>query len=693
MFFGLLGQMYYFFSKLVVQTTAHTMKWHHYIMIRLALFLLLGVLIGFNFNIAHAVVNGVLLVGLLALILYYFLNRKQFKKPLAFSAITYLIFIVLGIFTVQTHQDINQKNHYLKLEETANQTIILHINQVLKPDKYHQKYIAQVSQINTNKARGNVLLLLQDSLKKLTVGAIIAIRGEFKEINKPKNPYTFDYANYLKNKQIYRQLFVNKYHYIKQLKNLKSLSASWRNTLIKRLENKGFSGNEFAVFKGLLLGDKSSISRAIRNDYSQAGAMHILAISGLHIGMLLYLLNFVFKPLEKIKRGKVVKTILIISLLWLYAVFTGLSPSVVRAVLMFSFVSVGMNYKRHTNILNTLFSALFILLVSNPFYVYEVGFQLSFIAVFGIVLIQPKLERLLTINNRFLNYFWQVSTVSLAAQISILPLSLYYFHQFPALFFLTNLVVIPMLTILLFFGIITLLLAAVNIVISPLIHVYNLLLLWTNQFTHWVASKEHFVFTHIDFDSVQLFISYLFILFFVRLLYLKNTKTVLQVLGVIILFQGYIVYKKKENTSAKEWLVFHKSRQSVLAEKRNNNLYIFSNDTTVFRATFLTHYKMKQAIDTLEVEPLKNWFLVNKQRLLLVDSLGVYQSSKQAAYILLSQSPKINLERLILWHQPKYIIADGSNYTSYVKQWQKTCIKKGIPFWDTHSLGAFRKND
>jgi competence protein ComEC len=662
-------------------------------MIRLALFLLLGILIGFNFSIAPAVVNGVLLIGFLALILYYFLNRKQFKKTLTFSFIAYLIFIVLGVFTVQTHQDINQKNHYLKLEKTANQTIILHVNQVLKPDKYHQKYIAQVNQINTNKASGKVLLLLQDSLKKLTIGAVIAVRGRFKAINKPKNPYTFDYANYLKNKQIFRQISAGKYHYIKQTRSLKSLSASWRNTLIKRLENKGFSTNEFAVFKGLLLGDKSSISTTIRKDYSQAGAMHILAISGLHIGILLYILNFIFKPLEKIKRGKTVKTSIIISLLWLYAVFTGLSPSVVRAVLMFSFVSVGMNYKRHTNILNTLFSALFILLLSNPFYIYEVGFQLSFIAVFGIVLIQPKLERLLTINNWFLNYFWQVFTVSLAAQISILPLSLYYFHQFPALFFLTNLFVIPMLTLLLSFGIIVLLLATINVVISPLISVYNLLLLWTNQFTHWIASKEHFVFTHIDFDRVQLFISYLFIFFFIRLLYQKKVKIALQVLGVIILFQSYSIYKKKENTSAKEWLIFHKSRQSVLAEKRNNNLHIFSNDTAILRARFLANYKMKRAIAALEVDSLQNWFFVNKQHLLLVDSLGIYQSSKQADYIFLSQSPKINLERLILWHQPKYIIADGSNYTSYVKKWQKTCIKKGIPFWDTRSLGAFRKND
>jgi competence protein ComEC len=308
-------------------------------------------------------------------------------------------------------------------------------------------------------------------------------------------------------------------------------------------------------------------------------------------------------------------------------------------------------------------------------------------------LIQPKLERLLTINNWFLNYFWQVFTVSLAAQISILPLSLYYFHQFPALFFLTNLFVIPMLTLLLSFGIIVLLLATINVVISPLISVYNLLLLWTNQFTHWIASKEHFVFTHIDFDRVQLFISYLFIFFFIRLLYQKKVKIALQVLGVIILFQSYSIYKKKENTSAKEWLIFHKSRQSVLAEKRNDNLHIFSNDTAILRARFLANYKMKRAIAALEVDSLQNWFFVNKQHLLLVDSLGIYQSSKQADYIFLSQSPKINLERLILWHQPKYIIADGSNYTSYVKQWQKTCIKKGIPFWDTRSLGAFRKND
>jgi len=669
------------------------MKWHHYIMIRLALFLLLGILIGFNFSINSILINTALLSTSLTLVILYYLNKKNFKRTTLFSLIAYLSVLILGLFTVQIHQETNQENHYLKLEKIVNQTIILRVNQVLKPDKYHQKYFAQVNQVGTNVAMGKVLLLLQDSLKELTVGDVIAVRGNFKEINKPKNPYTFDYANYLKNKQIYRQISITDYHNIKHLNDLKSLSASWRNTLIKRLENKGFSTNEFAVFKGLLLGDKSSISTTIRNDYSQAGAMHILAISGLHIGILLYILNLLFKPLEKIKYGKLAKTILIISLLWLYAIFTGLSPSVVRAVMMFSFVSIGINYRRHTNILNTLFSALFILLLINPFYIYEVGFQLSFIAVFGIVMIQPKLEHLLTINNHFLNYFWQVFTVSLAAQVSILPLSLYYFHQFPALFFLTNLFIIPMLTLLLSFGIFILLLATVNIIFSPLIWLYNLLLLWTNQFTHWIASKEHFVFTHINFDNVQVFISYLFILFFIRLLYLKKAKVLLQTLGVIILFQGYNIYRKKGNTSTKEWLVFHKSRQSVLAEKRNNSLKVFSIDSTILKTNFLVNYQMKQGVNTLKLEPLQNWFLLNNQQLLRVDSLGIYQSYKQADYILLSQSPKINLERLILWHQPKYVIADGSNYTSYVKQWQKTCIKKGVPFWDTRSLGAFRKKD
>ena len=665
------------------------MKWLHYILIRITLFFVLGILVGFRFIIPITLVVALFAIAVLSLMLLYYQYRKRFSTTVFFSILSYSAFLLLGIMTVYLHQEKYNTNHYLNYIKSRDETIVLSINKVLKPDKYTSKYIASVSQIATNTTTGKVLLLLTDSLKLLQLGDKIVIRATFKNIPSPKNPYGFDYNTYMNHQEVYKQLYCARYVYLGRANSIRKWAASWRKTLISRLKNKGFDSKSFAIFKGLLLGEKSSIDNALRQDYGRAGVLHILAISGLHIGILLWLLNFVFKWLERIKYGIIIKSIFIITLLWLYALLTGLSPSVVRAVTMFSFVTIGIHLKRGTYILNTFFAALFILLLFNPFYIYSVGFQLSFAAVFGIVLFQPVLARIIIVEHRVLRYFWQLFTVSMAAQISVLPLSLHYFHQFPGLFIVSNLVLIPVLTIIIGVGIIILILASLNSVFEPLIHVYSLLLEQMNAFTHWVATKEAFVFQNIAFDTVQVAVSYLILFVLLNWLYKKQKREFLFLLMSILLFQSYIFYKKYQLEIKDTTLVFHKSRNSIIARKTGRNLQLYSDSIVLEKLQFITNYKREQGIITAKLLPLKNYILLKDKHLLIVDSIGIYKTSAKAAYILLRNGPKINLNRLIQWHHPKLIIADGSNYTSFVKRWKKTCEEFNILFWNTQEQGAY----
>ena len=665
------------------------MKWLHYILIRLTLFFILGVLLGFNFITPLPLVFKLFGFSTLVLIGLYYRNKNRFSTAIFFSIMSYIAFLLLGIVTVYLHQEKNKTSHYSNFIKVNNETIILHINEVLKPDKYATKYIASVSQIGTNIVTGKALLLVSNSLKMLQLGDQIAVQSIFEAISSPKNLYGFNYDNYMKHQQVYKQLYCNNYVVLGHENSIRKWTLDWRKKVIYRLKNKGFEPQTFAIFKGLLLGDKQGIDKSIRQDYGRAGVMHILAISGLHIGILLWLLNIVFKRLERIKHGIIIKNILILTILWFYALLTGLSPSVVRAVTMFSFVTIGMHLKRGTYILNTLFAALFILLLFNPFYIYNIGFQLSFTAVFGIVLFQPVLARLIIIEHRVLRYFWQLFTVSLAAQISVLPLSLYYFHQFPGLFLLSNLILIPALTVIIGMGILILILASLNIVFEPLIHIYSLLLAQMNAFTHWIAAKEAFVFENIAFDTVQVALSYLILFMMLRLLYQKRYQYLLFLLMTVLLFQTYDLYKKHNFETTNKALVFHKSRTTILGRKTGRNLQLYTDSIAYQEFRFINNFKREQGINRTKLLPLKNYLILKNKRLLIVDNSDVYKISKKATYILLRNSPKINLNRLIEWHHPKIILADGSNYKSIVKHWKKTCDEVDIPFWDTSVEGVY----
>src|SRR5690606_24095560 len=248
------------------------------------------------------------------------------------------------------------------------------------------------------------------------------------------------------------------------------------------------------IINALLLGQRQDIPEEVYNNYTSAGAIHILAVSGLHVGIILLLINFILNPLENLKNGQFIKLILILLLLWSFAIIAGLSASVVRAVTMFSFVAYAMHIKRATNIYNILAISMFFLLLFKPSFLFDVGFQLSYIAVFAIVWIQPVLYKWWTPKLRPVNNLWQLFTVTIAAQIGVIPLSLYYFHQFPGLFFVSNLVIIPFLGIILGLGLLVIILALLNILPDLIADFYGSMISTMNNFIGWIARQEDFLF-------------------------------------------------------------------------------------------------------------------------------------------------------------------------------------------------------
>ncbi|MCB0444089.1 MAG: ComEC/Rec2 family competence protein, partial [Gelidibacter sp.] len=466
-------------------------------------------------------------------------------------------------------------------ENNRIKTITFKVTEVLKSGNYYDKYIVDILKINQVSTSGKTLLNLQkDSTQtSLNVDDVLVTTSGLKDLIHPLNPNQFDYKNYLEKQHIYHQIFTE-YRFLlyakSSTKTIFGIAADLRKTINNKLKTYHFKPDELALINALLLGQRQDISADIYNSYTKAGAIHILAVSGLHVGIILLLLNFVFKPIEYLKHGKTIKIILVLLCLWCFAIIAGLSASVTRAVTMFSIVAIGMNLKRPTNIYNTLAISMFLLLLLKPMFLFDVGFQMSYLAVIAIVTIQPMLVKLWTPKWKLQTLFWDVFTVTLAAQFGIIPISLYYFHQFPGLFFVSNLVIIPVLGVILGLGIIIIVLALTHLLPQWLADIYGFIISIMNDFVRWIAQQERFLFKDIAFNMLQVVTAYLVIIGLVAVFKKINFQRLSFLLIAILLFQSVLIFGKYHNKT-NEFIIFHKSRYSLIGNKTDAKLTIASN--------------------------------------------------------------------------------------------------------------------
>ncbi|WP_142785188.1 ComEC/Rec2 family competence protein [Changchengzhania lutea] len=675
------------------------MKLLNFTIIKLTFCLVIGIVIGHYFSPSIRDVLYSTSSGFIVLFVFYLSAKKRFTKTIWFGIASFLMMINIGVLTTQFHNQKNFSNHYTQYAEqitdSAN-TITFRIREVLKPGQFYDKHVVDILSINKEKVRGKSLLnVTHDSLNaNLKVDAVYVTRSTFKNLINPLNPNQFSYKEYLKKKYIYHQLFIANESLLlldSQVHTVFGIAHEVREHINKKLEPYHFKPDELAIINALLLGQRQDISKDIYTSYTNAGAIHILAVSGLHVGIILLILSIVLKPIERLKRGKLIKMVLLVSFLWSFALIAGLSGSVTRAVTMFSIVAIAINLKRPTNIFNTLAISMFVILLFKPLFLFDVGFQLSYLAVFAIVTIDPMLYKLWKPKPYIVDKFWHTLTITVSAQFGIIPVALYYFHQFPGLFFISNLVIIPFLGVVLGVGVLVILLAVLNLLPHILADVFGTVIGGMNWFVGWVSKQESFLFKDIAFNLLYVMVSYLIIVSSIKLLKTYNYRNLKILLVAIIIAQIALIYNTHESTSD-AFIVFHKSRYSLIGHQKGKTLSIASNSDSLskMKNNIINDYAVGNDIKDIKEGSLKTVYAVGNKTLLVIDSLGAYKvNSFHPDYVLLRASPKINLNRLIDSIKPKYIIADGSNYKSYVKQWAEICEKRKRPFHQTSKKGAF----
>ena len=671
-----------------------------YIPFHIGVILSIGIGVGYYYSFSNQFVFIASTVLLLLLMLINNHNKRN-EYNFLFQFISYVLTFFIGVGVVFLHNPIERASHYSNFIEKDSK-ISFQITEKLRSNQYYAKYYADVFQIDKTKTQGKILLnIKKDTLSKnnsIIVGDFYLSKAYLKEINKPLNPHTFDYAAYLYKKGIIHQVSTSKSKLLKlniQNNSLQVTALMLRAKLEQSLNKYSFTKDELGVIKALVLGQRREISKDLRKQHIGAGAVHILAVSGLHIGILFLILSFLLNPLAFFPKGKYIKAISIVIILWGFAMLTGLSASVVRSVTMFSFVALGMLIKNtRSPVLHSIFASYLLLLLIHPIFLFDVGFQMSYTALLGIVLLQPKIVKLFP-NSKYWLFIktGQLVSVSIAATIGTLPLSLYYFHQFPGLFVFSNVLIVPAIGLIMSIGIFLVVFSTFFQLPFWFIEIYGFIISMMNALVRFIAEQEAFLFKNISFSLPMLIMSYLVILTGYRWWETKKTAKQFSFLTTIILLFLVLNLEQFKTHRSSEFVVFHKSRASVIGVKQNDNqLFIHSLDSLkIQNYSFVKSYQTKNSTQKLALNnTFPSYFTYKNTKILVVDSLGIYKNiGLKPDLIYLRESPKINMQRLINENHPTTILADGPNYKSYITTWKRICKQNKIDFHYTGYDGAY----
>lgn len=643
----------------------------------------------FHFNFQLLLYSSIFLGILLAFTYFKF---KDTTTSL-FGFLTFLSSLVLGSFSLFIHKENNHKIHYSNQAFFEKNKIEALVIEELKPNEFYYKYIIEISNFNSQKAKGKVLLnFSKKNNEKPEISDNIKLICELNPIAKRYNPNQFDYALYLENQNVYHQVtaYDNDYFITEKSTDFNFYIHKLRTRLINSFAIHDFSSQTNSIVNALVFGQKQDLDKTTLEDYKNAGVIHILAISGLHIGIIYLFLSVILRFLRRIKYGKFIQLVVVLAILWLFALVSGMSPSVTRAVVMFSLVAIGKYSNRINSLFNVVAGSALLLLIYNPLYLFDLGFQLSYAAVISILLWQPFFYKFYFSKNKIIVYFTDIVLVSLAAQLGVIPLMLLYFKQLPTLFLLANLVVIPLATLVLILGIICLFLNFTIPIISVWIgKIISFLVSIMNAYIHVLASFKDFILKDITFTTPIAILLYMLIFLGIYWVYKPSKLRFSFFLGMLLLFQTTTFYSVYETSKSTEMIIYN-NKPSLISIKENNQLNVFSDDSLIalnknIKAYQVAHFNLKT-----NYYPLENVLYFKSKKILIIDSSSIYNLKTKPDLVILTQNTKINLNRLIAYNQPKMIVADKTNSYFTIKRWKETCLKNKIPFHAVAEKGFYK---
>ncbi len=655
------------------------------------------------------VINTAILFSALFVIVNSLSLSSRYKlQPLNGIIIT-VFMINAGIFLTWNKNVRNQKNWYGSFADSSSYFVATISEPPVEKNK-SLKALATVDAIikkdSVYNVKGKLLLYFsKDSISKnILYGTRILIKKNLQEIKNSGNPAAFNYVRYCAFQQIFHQCFLKKDDWLllkdKKINFFKSAVISAQHFVVNVLDGCIPGKDESALAKALLIGYKVDLDKDLVQAYSNAGVVHLIAISGLHLALIYALLLWFTVRVPLIKRSGPLRLIVILCGLWFFSILTGASASVLRSAVMFSFIAIGTTFKQKTSIYNSMASSAFVLLCINPFLLWDVGFQLSYCAVLGIVIAQRYIYNWFYFRNKLIDKIWKLASVSLSAQIFTLPICLYYFHQLPLLFLLSNVIAIPLATLVLWGCLFLVFVSPIHILaiywgrfIAGLIWLLNHAVLFINDlpFSLW---------DRISISATETFILYFIIILFLYWLFKKNTIALRLCLYCTILFTARIAINQWQLSKQKKLIIYNVPAHSAM-DFINGNTYRFAGDSELMEDGVLRNFHLKparisfmltKADDSFPLFQKRNFYQFYDKRILLIDSPFIYPPLSKKIhidYIVISKNPRLFISKLAAVFNCGVYIFDGSNPLWKIDKWKKDCEELHLRFHSVPEQGAF----
>lgn len=630
----------------------------------------------------------------------------KFFQPLLRGASVWLLFFFFGWILTYHSTAINDTNHYIHQQEFEYYQAVIVSNTEEKPKTY--KVAAEIRAFRVNgewkSTHGEVLLYFPLEIgEKPIYGDVFLIRGMPREVEAPKNPYEFDYKAYLYRKGIYA------HHFLRE-NDFEKTGATNPGVIYGFANGARMRGNAifreflkypetYSIADAMVLGLRDELDRDLRGAYAAAGAVHILAVSGMHVGIVFLLLQLIFgqRRNSKNKRTKAWFALLVIVCLFSYALLAGLSASVVRATVMFSFIQLAPLFNREQNIFNTLALSAICLLCWNPYWLLDVGFQLSYLAVFGIVLVYPHANRLIFPQNLILRWLWQISAVSFSAQLFTFPLSIYYFHQFPNYFLLTN----PLVTIaaiaIMPLGLFLLVLHSVSYINNVLALFLESAIYTLNKIVFFINDLPNSVSRNISISALEALLLYGVIICLAVFLLRKNFKSFSLATVIIIALCGWNILEDARQSNHREMTLHFIPKKSGIT-LLNGKQAVFVSDKSIKHDPRLYDFHLKNYYDS---KGIANYEVFNPDSLAAVINIDFENfaltwvreqpnkiMSNPAPLLMISNNSIRNLSENFKDNLPAHIIIDDSNKKYVVENLTTQALGLGIKVTSLYERGS-----
>lgn len=673
-----------------------------YPFVRITAALIVGIVVSNYYQIPDSYIGlalGILLVAIL-IVARQLKNTQHHTHRWLFGALVMLFFVFIGFQSTKQNERDLQFDHF-------DQELYYVVNLYQFPIEKEKTMLCRVrietiidSNTTTIESKTKALLYLQkDSMSQnLRSGDRIIVRTRMNKPDSALNPFGFDNRKYLHRQGVAATAYVQSSNWQKTSPDssfsVMRLAENMQRKMLAIFKKYGIEGNEYAVLSALTLGSKDALHPELRQHYSSSGGMHILAVSGLHVGIIYLVLSFMFSFMNR--KFIILKVFIVITLLWVYAFITGLPPSVIRATSMFSLVAIGQAFERDSYIYNSIAVSAFFILLYQPNYVFDLGFQLSYCAVISIIYFQPKISKWWKPNNKVARWAWDLMAVSVAAQIGTLALTLYYFQQFPNYFIITNFIAIPLATFIIYFAVALFAFSPITIVGQGIAWCLNWLLKALNGAVFFVQDLPYSV-SFRAIDEWQLWLLFAFIFFASN--YFSNKKFTPLIVAIFsaVIFSTIDLVIHNQSTQLNKMLVYADHKHLHIDFVEGKNLHTISTDSTAL-AQVAKGFWFRSKIDGMHQIIAPDWnqnevYSFNNQKVMILsnDTFNRYKSERpmKVNYLIVTNKSRPRAQRLFENIEPKHVITDKSISAWYSNELEKACKERNIDFYSVAKNGAF----